>query len=133
MNNDIEKELKELQIQYDKVLKDRNDLKKENKLLKKDIKEYQAYIKKGVEEHYKEFIQDYDVLLEEYNELKKNYKRLKKDLLYLKKIGVGVYMLPNYRKILGYEITDSPSEIEIKKEILEDIIKNITEGLEDDE
>lgn len=37
MNNDIEKELKELQIQYDKVLKDRNELKKENKLLKKNL------------------------------------------------------------------------------------------------
>ena len=51
MNNDIEKELKELQIQYEKVLKDRNDLKKENKLFKKDLKDYLAYIKKGVEEH----------------------------------------------------------------------------------
>ena len=131
MNNDIEKELKELQIQYDKVLKDRNELKKENKLLSKDLKEYQAYIKKGVEEHYKEFMQDYDVLLEEYNELNKNHKRLKEDLLYLQKIGIGVYIFPN-RKILGYDITDSPSEIELKKEILEDIIKNITEWLEDD-
>ena len=37
MNNDIEKELKELQIQYDKVLKERNELDKENKLLKKDL------------------------------------------------------------------------------------------------
>ena len=37
MNNDIEKELKELQIQYDKVLKERNDLEKENKLLKKEL------------------------------------------------------------------------------------------------
>ena len=37
MNNDIEKELKELQIQYDKVLKERNELEKENKLLKKDL------------------------------------------------------------------------------------------------
>ena len=101
----------------------------ENGLLKKDLKEYQAYIKKGVEEHYKEFMQDYDVLLEEYNEINKNYKRLKKDLLYLQQIGIGVYIFPN-RKILGYDITDSPSEIELKKEILEDIIKNITEGLE---
>lgn len=129
MNNDIEKELKELQIQYDKVLKDRNDLKKENKLLKKDLKEYQAYIKKGVEEHYKEFMSDYDVLLEEYNELNKNYKRLKKDLLYLKKNSVAVYTLPNNRKILGYDITDSPSEIEIRKEILEDIINNMIGGV----
>lgn len=76
MNNDIEKELKELQIQYDKVLKERNELKKENKLLKKDLKEYQAYIKKGVEEHYKDFMSDYDVLLEECNELNKNLKVL---------------------------------------------------------
>lgn len=37
MSNEIEKELKELQIQYDKVLKDRNKLNKENKLLKKDL------------------------------------------------------------------------------------------------
>ena len=37
MNNDIEKELKELQIQYDKVLKERNELEKENKILKKDL------------------------------------------------------------------------------------------------
>ena len=131
MNNDIEKELKELQIQYDKVLKDRNELEKENKLLKKELKEYQAYIKKGVDEHYKDFMCDYDVLLEEYNELNKNYKRLKKDLLYLQQIGIGVYIFPT-RKILGYDITDSPSEIEIKKEILEEIIKNITEELEND-
>ena len=129
MNNDIEKELKELQIQYDKVLKDRNELKKENKLLKKELKEYQAYIKKGVEEHYKEFMQDYDVLLEEYNEINKNYNRLKKDLLYLKKNSVAVYTLPNNRKILGYDITDSPSEVEIRKKILEDTINNMIEGI----
>ena len=131
MNNDIEKELKELQIQYDKVLKDRNELNKENKLLKKDLKEYQAYLKKGVEEHYKDFKGDYDVLLEEYNELNKNYIGLKEDLLYLKKTGVEVYIFPN-RKILGFDITDSPSEIEIKKEILEDIIKNIKVELENE-
>ena len=85
MNNDIEKELKELQIQYDKVLKERN-------------------------------------------ELNKNYKRLKEDLLYLQQIGIGVYIFPN-RKILGYDITDFPSEIEIKKEILEDIINNMIGGV----
>ena len=45
----------------------------ENGLLKKDLKEYQAYIKKGVEEHYKDFMSDYDLLLQEYQEL---YKRL---------------------------------------------------------
>lgn len=130
MNNDLEKELKELQIQYDKVLKERNELEKENKLLKKDLKEYQAYIKKGVEEHYKDFMSDYDVLLEEYNELNKKYKRLKKDLLYLQENSVEVYIFPDGRKILGYDITNSPSEVEIK--ILEDTIKNMIEGLEND-
>lgn len=47
MNNDIEKELKELQIQYDKVLKERNELEKENKLLKKDL-EVLNIIKKSI-------------------------------------------------------------------------------------
>ena len=53
-----------------------DSLEKENKLLKKELKEYQAYIKKGVEEHYKEFMSDYDVLLEECNELNKNLEVL---------------------------------------------------------
>ena len=55
MNNDIEKELKELQIQYDKVLKERNELKKENKLLKKDL-EILEIIKKWsfIQENYKD-------------------------------------------------------------------------------
>ena len=48
-------------------------LERENELLKKDLKEYQEYIKKGVEEHYKDFMSDYDLLLQEYQEL---YKRL---------------------------------------------------------
>ena len=45
----------------------------ENGLLKKDLIDYQEYIKKGVEEHYKDFMSDYDLLLQEYQEL---YKRL---------------------------------------------------------
>ena len=44
-------------------------LERENKLLKKDLKEYQAYIKKGVEEHYKDFMSDYDLLLQECQEI----------------------------------------------------------------
>ena len=128
MNNDLEQELKELYKRYDKLLQERNKLNKENKLLKKDLKEYQAYIKKGVEEHYKEFMQDYDVLLEEYNELNKNYKILKKDLLYLKKNSVELYVFPNGRKILGIDINDIPSEIEN----LKDIINNIMEELKDE-
>ena len=75
---DLEKELKEIQIQYDKVCHERNELEKENRLLKKDLKEYQEYIKKGVEEHYKDFMSDYDVLLEEYHELINANEKLKK-------------------------------------------------------
>ena len=44
-------------------------LEKQNELLKKDLKEYQAYIKKGVEEHYEDFMSDYDLLLQECHEL----------------------------------------------------------------
>lgn len=61
MNNDIEKELKELQIQYDKVLKERNELKKENKLLKKEL-EILEIIKKWsfIKANYKEGFGIYD-------------------------------------------------------------------------
>ena len=51
-------------------------LEKQNELLKKDLKEYQAYIKKGVEEHYKDFMSDYDLLLQEYHELNKKLEIL---------------------------------------------------------
>ena len=64
---------------YNLIKKDLNrleNLEKQNKLLKKDLKEYQAYIKKGVEEHYKDFMSDYDLLLEEYHELNKNLEML---------------------------------------------------------
>ena len=33
----------------------------ENGLLKKDLIEYQEYIKKGVEEHYKDIMSDYEL------------------------------------------------------------------------
>ena len=55
---------------------------------------------------------------------------MKKDLLYLQKNGVEIYIFPNGRKILGIDITDSPSEGEIRKKILEDTINNIIEGVE---
>lgn len=62
--------------EYDTIEKDLErleSLQRQNELLKKDLKEYQAYIKKGVEEHYKDFMSDYDLLLQEYQEL---YKKL---------------------------------------------------------
>lgn len=69
MNSELEKELKDLQIQYDKVCHERNLLIKKCNLLKKDVEEYQKFIKKGVEVHYAEFMKDYDTLLEEYEQL----------------------------------------------------------------
>ena len=58
--------------EYDTIEKDLErleSLEKQNELLKKDLKEYQAYIKKGVEEHYEDFMSDYDLLLQEYQEI----------------------------------------------------------------
>ena len=46
-------------------------LERQNELLKKNLKEYQEYIKKGVEEHYEDFMSDYDLLRQEYQELMK--------------------------------------------------------------
>ena len=37
MNNDLEQELNELYKRYDKILQERNELEKENKILKKDL------------------------------------------------------------------------------------------------
>ena len=48
----------------------------ENGLLKKDLIDYQEYIKKGVEEHYKDFMSDYDLLLQECQELNKKLEIL---------------------------------------------------------
>ena len=73
------------------------NLEKQNELLKKDLKEYQAYIKKGVEEHYKDFMSDYDLLLQEYQEL---YKRLEV-LEILKK---WIVVNETYDDLFPYEI-----------------------------
>ena len=58
--------------EYDTIEKDLErleSLEKQNELLKKDLKEYQTYIKKGVKEHYEDFMSDYDLLLQEYQEI----------------------------------------------------------------
>ena len=71
-------------------------LEKQNELLKKDLKEYQAYIKKGVEEHYKDFMCDYDLLLQENYVLNKKVEileRIKKEAIIQEhyKKGYGRY------------------------------------------
>lgn len=72
-NNANYQEVIEAREKLEKDLERLESLEKQNELLKKDLKEYQAYIKKGVEEHYKDFMSNYDLLLQEYKEL---YKRL---------------------------------------------------------
>ena len=52
------------------------NLERQNEVLKKDLKEYQAYIKKGVAEHYADFVSDYDLLLQENHELNKKLEIL---------------------------------------------------------
>ena len=51
-------------------------LERQNEVLKRDLKEYQAYIKKGVEEHYEDFMSDYDLLLQECQGLNKKVEIL---------------------------------------------------------
>ena len=51
-------------------------LERQNEVLKRDLQNYQAYIKKGVEEHYKDFMSDYDLLLQECQELNKKLEIL---------------------------------------------------------
>ena len=62
--------------EIEKVLERLESLEKQNELLKKYLKEYQAYIKKGVEKHYKDFMSDYDLLLQENYELNKKLEIL---------------------------------------------------------
>ena len=62
--------------EIEKDLERLESLEKQNELLKKDLKEYQAHIKKGVEEHYKDFMSDYDLLLQECQELNKKFEIL---------------------------------------------------------
>ena len=52
------------------------NLERQNEVLKRDLKEYQEYIKKGVEEHYADFVSDYDLLLQENHELNKKVEML---------------------------------------------------------
>ena len=60
----------------EKDLERLESLERENKLLKKNLKEYQEYIKKGVEEHYEDFMSNYDLLLQECQELNKRLEVL---------------------------------------------------------
>ena len=75
-NNANYQELIEAREKLEKDLERLESLEKQNELLKKDLKEYQAYIKKGVEDHYKNFMSDYDLLLQECHELNKKLKIL---------------------------------------------------------
>lgn len=72
-------------------------LERENKLLKKNLKEYQEYIKKGVEEHYEDFMSNYDLLLQECQELNKRLEVLE----ILKK---WIVVDETYNDLFPYEI-----------------------------
>ena len=75
-NNANYQELIEAREKLEKDLERLESLERQNELLKKDLKEYQSYIKKGVEEHYKDFMSDYDLLLQENYELNKKLEIL---------------------------------------------------------
>ena len=73
-----EKSAKKCKEIIEKDLDRLESLERQNELLKKDLKEYQEYIKKGVAEHYKDFMSDYDLLLQECHELNKKVEILEK-------------------------------------------------------
>ena len=82
--------------EIEKDLERLESLERENELLKRDLKEYQEYIKKGVEEHYKDFMSNYDLLLQENYELNKKVEileRIKKEAIIQEhyKKGYGRY------------------------------------------
>ena len=104
--------------EYDTIEKDLErleSLEKQNELLKKDLKEYQEYIKKGVEEHYKDFMSDYDLLLQECQELNKKVEILER----IKKEAI---IQEHYKKGYGRYYTAG----------IEEFFNKIKEWLEDD-
>ena len=103
---------------YNLIKKDLNrleNLEKQNKLLKKDLKEYQAYIKKGVEEHYKDFMSDYDLLLQENYELNKKLEILE----ILKKHYDKDSLVVSIGRFISFYIYNEDTDFEKVKEWLE--------------
>ena len=104
--------------EYDTIEKDLDrleSLEKQNELLKKDLKEYQAYIKKGVEEHYEDFMSDYDLLLQEYHELNKKLEILE----ILKKHYDKDSLVVSIGRFISFYIYNEDTDFEKVKEWLE--------------
>ena len=88
----------------------------ENGLLKKDLIDYQAYIKKGVEEHYKDFMSNYGLLLQECQELNKRLEVLE----IIKKSITDKYLLCKRTKclnslIIGLHISEDTDFKKVKE------------------
>ena len=104
--------------EYDTIEKDLDrleSLEKQNELLKKDLKEYQAYIKKGVEDHYKDFMSDYDLLLQENYELNKKLEILE----ILKKHYDKDSLVVSIGRFISFYIYNEDTDFEKVKEWLE--------------
>lgn len=75
-------------------------------------------------EHFKDwFPVELNIINQDLNQLEK----IKKDLQYLQDNDVAIFMFPRGRIILGFDITNCPSEIETKKRILENAMNNMME------
>ena len=90
-------------------------LEKQNELLKKDLKEYQAYIKKGVEEHYKYFMSEYDLLLQECQEINEKLEILE----ILKKHYDKNSLVVSIGRLISFYIYNGDTDFEKVKEWLE--------------
>ena len=72
------------------------------------------------------FVDELNIIKQDLEQLEK----LKKDLQYLQDNGAAIFMFPRSKEtrvILGFDMTDCPSEVENKKEILENAMNNIKE------
>lgn len=74
----------------------------------------------------KSYKQDLDRL----EELEKQQEEIKKDLLCIAELGLENYKFPNGRIIWGIDITNIPSQQEIKKRLFERQLKYLKEVLE---
>ena len=88
MDSERNKKINDCYNLIKKDLERLENLEKQNKLLKKELKKYQAYIKKGVEEHYEDFMSDYDLLLQECQGLNKKLEVL--EILKRKSVDISL-------------------------------------------
>ena len=87
-----------------------DDLKLENEKLKQENQELKNWNEKYLSELKRWGYPETPIHISEYEKLKKMLKGIEKDLSYIVELGFELYEFPNGCKILGVDITNSPSQ-----------------------